>query len=66
MSEYRDYNLVGDGAFSMLTIKNKGSGPVPKPLQGMFSTEFMAKRAIDLYLNKKGKTNGSTKRTNTG
>lgn len=68
MTEYKNYTFVGDGQFSMITIKNKGQGPVPKELRGMFTTQYMAQRQIDRYLDEKGKgsSNASSKRTNTG
>lgn len=50
---------------SMVEIKNKGQGPVPKPLAGMYTSRAEAHKKIDMYLSslKKGKPNGKTKST---
>lgn len=63
------FELYGDGTFGMISIKQKGSGTVPKVLTGSFTTREMAKRAIDRYLilnpvkEKKVKTDGKATST---
>jgi hypothetical protein len=67
MSEYKGYNLNHLGTFPMLEIKAIGSGPVPIPLRGYFTTMVDAMKAVDTFLTgtikelKDGKTKGDSK-----
>lgn len=67
MKEYNGYNIHQLGTFPMVEIKAIGSGPVPSPLRGVFTTVTMARKAVDSYLANKekgpqdGKTKGSGK-----
>jgi len=70
--EYKGYMVVPTRVGSFLEIKNKGQGPVPDPLKGVYTTRLAAHKQIDSYLTSllkgktKGKTNGKTKSTSTG
>ena len=66
--EYRGYNIISDGAFSMAIIKQIGSGPVPKPLSGHFTSAEIAKQHVDAFLadTAKGKRRGKDTATNSG
>lgn len=63
MSEYKGYNLKSLGTFPMIEIKAIGSGPVPIPLRGYFTTGVSAMKAVDTFLNSlvKETNNGKTK-----
>jgi hypothetical protein len=67
---HRGYCVEGDGHFSMMKIKQVGQGPVPKPLQGLFSNLEIALSAIDAFENskvpkvKKRKLNGKANSPN--
>ena len=65
--EYKGYMVVPERQGSMLRIKMKGQGPVPNPLQGVFTSRSEANKSIDSYLQGllKGKSNGKTKSTRT-
>lgn len=58
MVEYNGYIIVPDGAFSMVQIKSKGKGAVPKELRGQFTSGGVAKRAIDHFGKRKEDTSG--------
>lgn len=49
---YRGYRIVSLGTFPMYRIQPAGSGDIPNDLKGTFTTDNMARRAIDLSLNK--------------
>lgn len=57
--EYSGYNIEGDGTFGMKLIKTVGRGSLPMELRGVFTTDYMARKAIDVSLAlKKEKING--------
>lgn len=57
--EYQGYNIEGDGTFGMKLIKTIGRGSLPTELRGVFTTDYMARKAIDVSLAlKKEKNNG--------
>ena len=60
---YKGYDVRPLGTFSMYSIHNKGSGPVPQRLQGNFTTLREVYLAVDGYLEslKKGNKNGKAK-----
>lgn len=67
--EYKGYNIVPERGITQFRVKNKGSGPVPKPLSGSYTSRGTAEKAVDSYLNtllKKGRGNGKTKDANSG
>lgn len=68
MTEHNGYSIESLGTFSLVKIKNKGQGPVPKALSGYFTTVNEAKRFIDGYVDskKKGSANGTSKDISTG
>lgn len=47
--EYNGYNIVGDGTFGNLSIKNIGPGTIPVSLSGIFTKYPDAQIAIDRY-----------------
>jgi hypothetical protein len=63
MSEYKGYNLVPMGTFPFTEIKAIGSGPVPTPLRGYWTTITSAMKAVDAMLAEVNKepNNGKTK-----
>ena len=66
--DYRGYRVEALGTYSLINIKSKGSGPVPAPLQGLYTSYLEAHKAVDMYLEslKKGKkANGQTKDSGT-
>ena len=50
MSEYRGYNIEGDGTFGMKIIKTIGRGSLPMELRGNFTSDGSARRSIDLVI----------------
>ena len=68
MSDYNGYSITHMGTFNMYKIKNKGSGPAPKVLSGMYTTRDAAHKAIDGHIakTKKGSVNGTSKDSSTG
>lgn len=65
--EYKGYMVVPQRGFPMMQIKSKGQGPVPKALEGLYTSRDQAHKAIDKYLVSlmKGKRNGKAKSTRT-
>lgn len=59
--EYRGYNIISDGTFSMYEIKRKGSGPVSIPLRGKYATTELARKFIDSYEDAKGNKNAKSR-----
>lgn len=51
-TEYREHMIVGDGTYGYKEIKPVGKGSVHLSLRGKYTTETVAKRAIDHYLDK--------------
>lgn len=51
-TEYREHMIVGDKTFGYKEIKPVGKGSVHLTLRGKFTTEAVARRAIDTYLDK--------------
>jgi|JI10StandDraft_1071094.scaffolds.fasta_scaffold647062_2 hypothetical protein len=51
--EYKGYNIVSDGTYGMRVIKGIGRGALPKDLNGAFSSDKTARKAIDLIVAKK-------------
>lgn len=59
MNEYEGYIIEGDKTFGMKLIKAVGRGSVPSELRGFFTSDYMARKAIDGVLAlKKEKSNG--------
>lgn len=50
MSEYNGYKIVGDGTYGYKEIKSIGRGAVPLVLRGVFTSEKVARQAIDYHL----------------
>lgn len=50
MSEYNGYKIVGDGTYGYKEIKSLGRGALPLALRGVFTTEKVARQAIDYHL----------------
>lgn len=63
MTEEYEGFLIEVAQGMMRKIKAKGKGSVVKGLRGLYTTPTEAKKAIDLYLITKGKTNGKAKST---
>lgn len=61
MSEYKGYNIIGDGTFGYQKIKTIGAGKLPVSLGGSYTSPIMAQRQIDTYLLTKEKKDGKTK-----
>lgn len=63
VEEYRGYKIVPEGSFAMYLVKNTGSGPAPKALQGYFLSVNEARKAINGHINtkKKGVADGASK-----
>lgn len=70
LEEYKGYNLGRTNSAMLISVKARGQGMVPKPLQGMYTSMGQAKKAVDSYLASllKGKKVGSksTKGSGTG
>lgn len=56
MTEYRGYNIEGDGTFGMKIIKSIGRGALPLDLRGNFTSDGAARKAIDLVVIAKEKS----------
>lgn len=50
MSEYNGYKIVGDGTYGYKEIRSLGRGALPLALRGVFTTEKVARQAIDYHL----------------
>lgn len=59
-SEYNGYKIVSDGTYGYKEIKSLGRGALPLQLRGQFTSEKVARQAIDYHLalkvNKDDKT----------
>ena len=53
MTEYRGYNIDGDGTYGMKLIKPITKGSVPGEIRGVFTTPAFAMKAIDAFLSTK-------------
>lgn len=49
-SDYNGYKIVSDGTYGYKEIKSIGRGALPLPLRGQFTTEKVARQAIDNHL----------------
>lgn len=49
--EHNGYKIVGDGTFGMKKIASL-KGPLPKELNGSFTTVMQAERLIDAYVRR--------------
>lgn len=49
-TEYNGYKIVGDGTYGYKEIKSIGRGALPTSLRGVFTTEKVARQAIDFHL----------------
>ena len=58
--EYKDYLIVPDGTFGYKEIKCVGKGSVHLSLRGKYTTETVAKRAIDFHTDNKVVKGGKT------
>lgn len=67
--EYNGYRITALDTYSMVKIQPKGSGDIPKQLEGLFTNRGFATQAIDRYLNelvtKKRKANAKKESTST-
>lgn len=69
---YKNYRITPLGTFAMYKIQSPGSGPVPKDLEGTYTTPTLAKLQIDRSLagllgkHKKRVINEQTESTVTG
>ena len=63
--DYKGYRVEALGTFSLIQVKAKGSGQVPKALQGLYTSYLEAHKAVDMYLEglKKGKSHGKKSET---
>lgn len=52
-TEYSGYKIVGDGTYGYKEVKSIGRGAIPNSLRGQFTTEKMAKQAIDHHVASK-------------
>lgn len=52
-TEYKDYLIVPDGTYGYKEIKPVGKGSVHLSLRGKYTTEAVAKRAIDFHVESK-------------
>lgn len=50
MTEYNGYKIVGDGTYGYKEIKSLGRGALPMSLRGAFTSEKVARQAIDYHL----------------
>lgn len=66
MTEYREYQIVGDKTFGMKTIRPSGRGTVPGELRGSFTDFRNAKLAIDKYLSEKEKKEDAPSKRRSG
>lgn len=48
--EYNGYNIVSDGTYGYKEIKSLGRGALPLTLRGKFTSERVARQAIDYHL----------------
>lgn len=51
--EYNGYKIVNDGTYGYKEIKPIGRGSIHLSLRGKFTTERVARQAIDNYLTSK-------------
>lgn len=51
--EYNGYKIVGDGTYGYKEVRSIGRGAIPLTLRGQFTTEKMAKQAIDSHVASK-------------
>lgn len=49
-SEYNGYKIVSDGTYGYKEIKSVGRGAIPLALRGQFTSEKVARQAIDYHL----------------
>lgn len=52
-SEYQGYKIVGDGTYGYKEIRQAGRGSIHLSLRGKFTTEKVARQAIDQHLSSK-------------
>lgn len=52
-SEYNGYKIVSDGTYGYKEIKPAGRGSIHLSLRGKFTTEKVARQAIDQHLSSK-------------
>lgn len=51
--EYKGYKIVGDGTYGYKEIKPASRGSIHLSLRGKFTTEKVARQAIDQHLDSK-------------
>ena len=61
--EYKGFKILGDGTFGYKTIKSVGAGAVPKSLSGVYTSNPIAMKAIDAYVEVKETKNARAKST---
>jgi hypothetical protein len=49
-TEYNGYKIVGDGTYGNKEIRSVGRGALPLTLRGTFTSEKVARQAIDSHL----------------
>lgn len=59
-SEYKGYKITGDGTYGYKEIKPAGRGSIHLSLRGKFTTEKVARQAIDLHLLSKADKDDKT------
>lgn len=52
-TEYNGYKIVGDGTYGYKEIKQLGRGAIHLSLRGKYTTEKVARQAIDQHLASK-------------
>lgn len=51
--EYNGYKIVSDGTYGFKEVRSVGRGALPVVLRGQFTTEKVAKQAIDHHVASK-------------
>lgn len=55
---YKGYDIRLDSGTTMYTVHTVGKGPLPKVLQGLFTTKQVSMLHIDRYLESKEQDKG--------
>lgn len=58
--DYNGFKIVGDGTYGYKEVKQIGRGAVPLSLRGKFTTEKVARQAIDQHLSSKVNSDDKT------
>lgn len=54
--DYKNFKIEVQPALTMYKIQRIGKGPLPLVMQGLFTSQGAAKKAIDLYIPDPEKT----------